>query len=158
MRIPPALGATLLLASLSRVATADIIVWRDNSGVSHYTNDIANVPSEYKAEAMTVAKDWVRARPAAERVPAARPAARSGDAAAGVGPASRDAYEAAYVAGFRAGSQTESAGNAANDSGSVGQTADAAPSATTEADRIVAVPTIPEGHRPRKSDHRDDRE
>jgi hypothetical protein len=155
MRIPPVLGATVLLASLSRTATGDIIVWRDNSGVSHYTNDIANVPSEYKAEAMTVARDWVRARPAAERVPAARPAARSGDTAAAV---SRDAYEAAYVAGFRAGSQTDSAGNAANDGGSFLQNADAVPSATMEGDRIVGAPAIPEGHRPRKSDHRDDRE
>lgn len=158
MRIPPVLGATVLLVSLSRAATADIIVWRDNSGVSHYTNDIANVPSEYKAEAMTVAKDWVRARPAAERVPAVAPAARSRDAVAGSGPASRDAYEAAYVAGFRAGSQTDSGADTASDSGSAVQGVDASPPAILEADRVVAVPVIPEGHRPRKSDHRDDRE
>ena len=94
MRLPPLLGVIFLLAGMSGSAAADIIVWRDASGVSHYTNDVSNVPPEYQGEAMTVAKEWTRALPAAEPVFAVAPTAVSADAAAT--PPTSDAYEGAY--------------------------------------------------------------
>ena len=86
MHLTRLLGVIVLIAAGSGPARADIFVWRDAAGVSHYTNDLANVPPEYRAEAMTVAKDWTRAAPPPE--PVAMPAAatvavRSGRSASG---------------------------------------------------------------------------
>ncbi|MGH7819979.1 MAG: DUF4124 domain-containing protein, partial [Candidatus Binatia bacterium] len=69
-------SATLVALSLLVIAapaSGDIYVWRDRAGVSHYTNDLANVPPEFRATAITVAKDWVRAEPAPEPIPAEEP-------------------------------------------------------------------------------------
>jgi hypothetical protein len=115
MEIPPVLRVIALLATLSGAAAADIIVWRDNSGVSHYTNDISNVPSEYRGEAMTVAKEWSRAPAGKSRTPGVAATATSVDADVGAATTSRNAYEAAYVAGFRAGAQGDMASGAAED-------------------------------------------
>src|SRR5215470_17462421 len=110
MQVPPVLRAIVFLATLSGAAAADIIVWRDNSGVSHYTNDISNVPSEYRGEAMIVAKDWLRTRPGKGSPPAVAAAATSVDADAGAAPTSRKA--SAYVGGVRAGERADTAGSA----------------------------------------------
>src|SRR5262245_15173666 len=115
MQVPPVLRAIVLLATLSGAAAADIIVWRDNSGVSHYTNDISNVPSEYRGEAMTVAKEWSRTPPKKGRAPALAAATTSVEPDAGAATTSRNAYEAAYVAGFHAGAQGDRPSSAAED-------------------------------------------
>jgi len=94
------LGVMVLVAAGAVPVGADIFVWRDTSGVSHYTNDLANVPPEYRAEAMTVAKDWARAEPAPE--PIAIPAAATVTAEPDAATPARDGYEAAYRAGLRA--------------------------------------------------------
>jgi hypothetical protein len=97
------LGVIVLFAAGSGPASADIFVWRDPSGVSHYTNDLANVPPEYRAEAMTVAKDRARAEPVA------MPAAATVAADPGGVPPARDGYGAAYLAGLRAAGRGEPA-------------------------------------------------
>ena len=151
MQIPRVVRAIVLLASFSGAAAADIIVWRDNSGVSHYTNDISNVPSEYRGEAMIVAKEWARARPG-KGTPAVAAAATSVEADASAAPTSRKAY----VAGFRAGEHGDtasSAGSVAEDQEDESET----PSAAGGNRRTVA-PEVAEGHRPRRSDRRDNRD
>jgi hypothetical protein len=102
MQLTRTLGVVVMLAVLGGPASADIYVWRDSAGISHYVNDLENVPSEYRKEAMPVAKDWARAAPppvAAE--PSPTPAAVKPE----TGPSSsaREIYDAAYAAGFRAG-------------------------------------------------------
>ena len=128
MQIPTVVRAIVLLAGFSGAAAADIIVWRDNSGVSHYTNDISNVPSEYRGEAMIVAKDWLRTRPG-KGSPAVTAAATAVEADRGAAPTSRKAY----VAGLRAGEHGDTAGNA----GSVAEDEDAARVAPDAEDRPV---------------------
>jgi hypothetical protein len=156
MQIPTVVRAIVLLAGFSGAAVADIIVWRDNSGVSHYTNDISNVPSEYRGEAMTVAKDWSRTRPAKGSPPAVAAAATSVEADAGAAPTSRKAYEAAYAAGFRAGERADTAGSA----GSVTEDEEDETEISSGAGgkRRTMVPDVVGGHRPRRSDHRDNRD
>jgi len=114
------LGVAVIVAGVSAPAMADILVWRDRAGISHYTNDIANVPPEYRADAMTVAKDWARTQPAPEPapVPAAAVAADPATATAHGG------YDEAYRAGFRAGEQSSEPGS---NTGSVAQNAVAPP-------------------------------
>ncbi len=99
MRIWFIVVAVLLATDVSSYAGADIYVWRDSLGVSHYTTDLANVPPEYRTDALTVAKDWVRPElPPAEV--AAEPASLPvSDAKA----AARLLVEDAYSAGYRAG-------------------------------------------------------
>jgi hypothetical protein len=147
MEIPPVLRVIALLATLSGAAAADIIVWRDNSGVSHYTNDISNVPSEYRGEAMTVAKEWSRTPPRKGRAPAVAAAATSADADVGAATTSRNAYEAAYVSGFRAGAQGDTASGAGEDQDDGPEN-----SSTAGASHPSPVPDVVEGHRPRKTD------
>ena len=144
MQIPPVLLAAVLLATLSGAAAADIIVWRDNSGVSHYTNDLSNVPSEYRGEAMTVAKEWSRAAPTKGRPPAMAATTTSVDPDAGAATTSRNAYEAAYVAGFRAGAQGDTASSAPEDH-------DDGPEnlPTAGANHQPPLSEVVEGHRPR---------
>ena len=151
MQIPTVVRAIALLAGFSGAAAADIIVWRDNSGVSHYTNDISNVPSEYRGEAMIVVKDWARARPG-KATPAVAAAATSVDADTAALPSSRTAYGA----GFRAGEHADtasSAGSVAEDQEDETET----PSVSS-GKRRSAVPEVIEGHRPRRSDRRDNRD
>ena len=106
MRLTRLLGVALIVAGVCGPSEADILVWRDNSGVSHYTNDLSNVPPEYRAEAMTVAKDWARAEPPPE--PVAMPAAATVAADSGAALPARDGYEAAFLAGLRAAGLGES--------------------------------------------------
>jgi hypothetical protein len=138
MRLSPLLGVTILLAGISRSAAADIIVWRDASGVSHYTNDLSNVPAEYRGEAMTVAKEWTRALPAAEPAIAVVPTAVSADAAAA--PLTREAYEAAYRAGFRAGEQADSPSDVRNGAGTTVQNVGGQSQSPPAADPLVTAP------------------
>jgi len=152
MQMPPVVRVIVLLASFSGAAAADIIVWRDNSGVSHYTNDISNVPSEYQGEAMIVAKEWSRARSGKGARPAVAAAAASVDADAGAAPASRKSYEAAYVAGFRAGEHGETASSA--DSAAEDQDDETEISSMAGVSRPTAAPEVVDGHRPRRSDRR----
>ena len=87
---------------------ADIYVWRDRYGVSHYTNDLANVPAEYRGSAFTIAKDWERAELPPEPAPVVQPTPapaveRQTDARADEDRAlSAELFEAAYTAGLRA--------------------------------------------------------
>ena len=142
MQIPPVLRAIVLLATLSGAAAADIIVWRDNSGVSHYTNDISNVPSEYRGEAMTVAKEWSRTPPRKGRPPALAAAKTSVDADGGAATTSRNAYEA----GFRAGAQGGTASSAADDQDDGPEN-----SPTAGASHLPPLSEVVDGHRPRGS-------
>jgi Domain of unknown function (DUF4124) len=148
------LGVALLVAGIGGPAMADILVWRDKSGVSHYTNDIANVPPEYRAEAMTVAKDWARAQPAPEPAPVAATVATDNPA----GAAAHESYESAYRAGFRAGEQGEPAASPAGSVGSVVQNVEVQPQSGVVADRLVPVPVIVERHRSRGSRRDEDRD
>jgi hypothetical protein len=151
MQIPRVVRAIVLLTSFCGTAAADIIVWRDNSGVSHYTNDISNVPAEYRGEAMIVAKEWARARPG-KGASAVTAAATSVDAEAGAAPMSRKAYGTGYRGGQR-GETASSAGFVADEQGDESETPSAAGGS-----RRTAVPEVAEGHRPRRSDHRDNRD
>jgi hypothetical protein len=144
MQIPPVLRAIVLLATLSGAAAADIIVWRDNSGVSHYTNDISNVPSEYRGEAMTVAKEWSRTPPKKGRAPALAAATTSVEPDAGAATTSRNAYEAAYVAGFHAGAQGDTPSSAAEDQDDGPEN-----SPTAGASHQPPLSEVVDGHRPR---------
>lgn len=100
MRLPSALVVVVLLAGAATRGEADIYVWRDNAGVSHYTNSLENVPPEYRQNAMTVAKDWARAEPPPEPEPVAAPPAAPAPAAAEE-PHARAYYDAGYAAGLR---------------------------------------------------------
>lgn len=150
MRVPPLLGVTVLFPAMSGSAAADITVWRDASGVSHYTNDVSNVPPEYQGEAMTVAKEWARALPAAD------PPTAAASPEAGAAPPAREAYEAAYAAGFRSGGQADPASNV----GTVVQQVEVQPPTAVVADRVVSVPVVVGGLPPRvphRPDGRDER-
>jgi hypothetical protein len=82
MRLIRWLGV-MAIVGVTPPARADILVWRDSAGISHYTNDLANVPPEYRDDAMTVAKDWAHAasppEPAAAGVPVPLVVDRRGD-------------------------------------------------------------------------------
>jgi len=138
MHLTRLLGVIVLIAAGSGPARADIFVWRDAAGVSHYTNDLTNVPPEYRAEAMTVAKDWARAAPPPE--PVVMPAAATVAVYPGALPTARDGYEAAYLAGFRAGKHGEPAsGSPPASAGSVAQNEEVPPQSGVVADRLVPV-------------------
>jgi hypothetical protein len=146
MHLTRLLGVIVLIAAGSGPARADILVWRDAAGVSHYTNDLANVPPEYRAEAMTVARDWARAAPSPE--PVAMPAAATVAANPGALPAARDGYEAAYLAGFRAGKHGEPAyGSSPASAGSLVQNEAVSPQSGVVADRLV--PALVDRHQSR---------
>lgn len=161
MRLIRWLGLVAIVGATSP-ARADILVWRDNAGISHYTNDLANVPPEYRSDAMTVAKDWARTAPPPEPAPAAVPAVASVPATATDDPhAVREAYDAAYAAGRRAASEDDE-GMAVTNVGTVVQNVQVEPSVPTVVDRLVPVPVVVErrGARrlpPPESDSRDHR-
>jgi hypothetical protein len=140
MNLGRLLGVIVFVAAGSGPARADILVWRDASGVSHYTNDLSNVPPEYRAEAMTVAKDWARAEPPPE--PVAMPAAATVAADSGAALPARDGYEAAFLAGFRAAGLGESTSGSPPASGSsVRPNAEIQPQNRAAADRVTQVLT-----------------
>jgi hypothetical protein len=148
MRLPPLLGVTVLFAGMAGSAAADIIVWRDASGVSHYTNDVSNVPPEYQGEAMTVAKEWSRALPPAD------PPSAAASPEAGAAPPAREAYEAAYAAGLRAGGQADAARNVPSHAGTVAQQVEVQPPTAVVADRSIPVPVVVGGGLPPRVPHR----
>src|SRR5262245_39948332 len=97
--------AMLVLGIASASARADIYVWRDGAGVSHYVNDLDNVPPEYRKTAFPVAKDWARAAaPPVPAEPSPTPAAVKPEAEPSS--SARDFDQAAYLAGFRAGEES----------------------------------------------------
>ena len=63
MRLTRTIDVVVVLAVLGGTASADIYVWRDSAGVSHYVDALEDIPAEYRDEAMPVAKDSVRAAP-----------------------------------------------------------------------------------------------
>jgi len=141
------LGIVAVVSSTSP-AVADILVWRDSAGISHYTNDIANVPAEYRKDAMTVAKDWARAAPPPEPAPVAvAPVAPVADDVR----SPRDAYEAAYAAGYRAGGEDGEAPVASANVGGVVQNVQVAPAAPGVVDRLVPVPVLVERNHARQA-------
>src|SRR5262245_37227092 len=147
MNLGRLLGVIAFVAAGSGPARADILVWRDASGVSHYTNDLANVPPEYRAEAMTVAKDWARAEPPPEPV-AAKPASATVAADSGAALPAADSYEAAFLAGFRAAGLGESiSGSTPASVGAVGSNAATEPQSRAAADRVA--PAMADRYQPR---------
>lgn len=149
MRLTPWLGVIMVVAAASPAA-ADIYVWRDNLSVSHYTNDLSNVPPEFRGDAMTVAKDWARAEPppeAAEAAPVTAPAAAAVPA--------RDVYEAAYLAGVHAGEQ-EPPPAPASSSSFVVQNVQVQPQIGIVADRLMPVPVIVERRQPPRRERQRD--
>jgi YD repeat-containing protein len=141
------LGVVAIVGATSPAA-ADILVWRDSAGISHYTNDVANVPAEYRKDAMTVAKDWARAAPPPEPVPVTAPALAP--AVADDGRATRDTYDAA---GRRAAADDE---GAVTNVGTVVQNIQVEPSAPGVVDRLVPVPVLVERRGSRRAPPRDD--
>ena len=125
MKIPPALVVVMLLAGVAPRAEADIYVWRDSAGVSHYTNALENVPAEYRQNAITVAKDWARALPPSEAEPATAVAPLSA-ATSTAAPATTDdphaqeLYSAGYAAGLHAAEAVPEGAGGAVASSSVG--------------------------------------
>lgn len=89
MKLPPVLVVVVLLAGAASRGEADIYVWRDSAGVSHYTNALENVPPEYRRNTIIVAKDWARAEPPPLPEPVAAPQPAVAPAAAPIlqGPA-----------------------------------------------------------------------
>jgi hypothetical protein len=60
MRFVPVL---LLLVFISQAAFADVYHWTDKQGVLHITNDIGNVPEEYRSEAEVIVTEPVEEEP-----------------------------------------------------------------------------------------------
>jgi len=140
MRLTGLLAGIAILGTASSVG-ADIYVWHDAVGVGHYTNDLANVPPEFRDEAQTVARDWVRAEP-----PAEIPLPAASDPVPPLSAAWGDVYEAGYHDGFRAGAQAPPApaSASASSAGSVVHTVwiESVPLRVTE--RWVPVPLLVE--------------
>lgn len=113
----------LLLFAAGSPAAGDIFVWRDNAGISHYTTDLSNVPAEFRAEAMTVAKEWDRGTPPPEPAPVPVPVAAAPDPQS----MARESYEGAFQAGYRAGERSN-LGAIVNSTGSVVQNVQVEPS------------------------------
>jgi hypothetical protein len=96
-----AFGILLLVAPAT---AADIYVWRDQYGVSHYTTDLANVPPEFRSTAITVAKDWVRAAPPPEPAPVEQPTPKAEPSSSAVLTDEwRESLDVDYDAGYAAG-------------------------------------------------------
>lgn len=139
-------GLVLIVLWVAPVAIAgDIYVWRDHAGVDHYTTDLANMPEEFRGSALTVAKEWNRADPPSQPVPA--PVTSAVEPASTV--PSRDLYEAAYLAGLRAGEQERQAafvGDTTNFTQNVQQSVQIQPQAALPNEivfeRLVPVPVI----------------
>lgn len=148
------LGVIFVFAVASTAVAADIYVWRDTSGVSHYTTDLENVPPEFRKEAITVVKEWARAAPPPE--PAAAPV--SAVAADPGAAAPRDGYDAAYLAGFRAGERSDNTSNTGSNVGSVSQNVEVQPQSGAVADRLIPVPVIVDRRRERTPRHDDGRQ
>ena len=59
-----------LILAAPALAGAAIFAWDDTEGVTHYVDNLGNVPNEYRGGAVTFVKDWER--PPAESVSLAR--------------------------------------------------------------------------------------
>jgi len=157
MRLTQTLGVVVMLALIASDARGDIYVWRDSAGVSHYVNDLENVPAEYRKTALPVAKDWARAVPAAAPAePSPTPAAAKPEA--GPSSSARDIYQAAYLAGFRAGEEVSTPPASTTNVGPIIQNVQIPAEPLIVADRLIPLPVFVERrrrHSPRGSD--DDR-
>lgn len=102
------LAGILLALLFAGPASADIWVWRDSSGVSHYTNEPARIPAEYRDRAHAVARAWERP-PLPKEEPEAEDSERTETATKPEQPPARELVEltgkldSAYEAGFEAG-------------------------------------------------------
>lgn len=83
-----------------RIAEAAIYGWHDAQGVAHYVSNLENVPPEYQARAVTVAKDLPPPLPSSPPEPAA-PVDTAAPAEQGV--ATDQMMEMAFERGYRAG-------------------------------------------------------
>ncbi|GAM08009.1 hypothetical protein OR1_00279 [Geobacter sp. OR-1] len=55
MRLPPLLKTSIAFCLLSAATVnAEIFTWKDNKGVSHYSNSMYDVPVRYRARVKTV--------------------------------------------------------------------------------------------------------
>lgn len=88
-------GALLIAAD---AAVADIIVWRDASGVRHFTNRADTVPAEHRVAAEVLIVDAPRIDP-----PVARLAAPAAPSAGAMVASDQARFEDAYRAGLDAG-------------------------------------------------------
>jgi hypothetical protein len=69
-----ALAVPILVAITTSAIGADIerfsiYDWRDDAGVQHYTNELADVPGEYRNRVAILVKDWVPPDPPPEHAP-----------------------------------------------------------------------------------------
>jgi Domain of unknown function (DUF4124) len=101
-RVSRAAPWTLVILMLAgpRLADAAIYGWHDAQGVAHYVSDPENVPSEYRARAVTVVKNVpVPAAPSSQE-----PTARvETSAPVALGPTTDQVVETAFERGYRAG-------------------------------------------------------
>ncbi len=94
----------VVLAALAAVASADIVEWTDNAGVTHYTNLKGEVPSQQVVQVVVVEQVWLPQGPAS-------PDAKQDPVAPAQGPAAppqppRDTVDEvlrAYAAGLDSG-------------------------------------------------------
>lgn len=156
MKKPPAVWLAAALAVAAVPALADIYVWRDSAGVSHYTNDVENVPPAYRNTVMTVARDWARAAPppeppAAPAPPAPPPAAAPVDV--------RELYDAGYAAGVRAAESSPPPANPPTLGSVVQNNVQVMSRPDLTGDRLVPFlgPVVVDRRHPRDHDRREDR-
>jgi hypothetical protein len=61
-----AITTSAIGGDVDRVSIYD---WRDGAGVQHYTNELADVPEEYRNRVAILVKDWVPPEPPPEEAP-----------------------------------------------------------------------------------------
>jgi hypothetical protein len=67
------IGVLALILAVPTPTRAAIFAWRDTEGVTHFVDNLGNVPSEYRESVVTFVKDWERPAPAESVSPAPAP-------------------------------------------------------------------------------------
>ncbi len=67
------MGVLATMLALSAPTQAAIFAWRDTEGVTHFVDNLGNVPSEYRESVVTFVNDWKRPAPAESVSPAPAP-------------------------------------------------------------------------------------
>jgi hypothetical protein len=67
------IGVLATILAVPAPTQAAILAWRDTEGVTHFVDNLGNVPSEYRESVITFVKDWERAAPAESVSPAPAP-------------------------------------------------------------------------------------
>ena len=93
----PILLAVILTFSLTAVAAADIVEWKDDAGVTHYTNLKGEVPSQEVARVVVDEQIWI---PKGSEVPDAADAKPEPVAQPDPPRAPGDEVSRAYIAGL----------------------------------------------------------